>query len=117
MGNDDESVTPPPREHDPDVFKKVIEGDRSDPQPMRETRAVNSDEYERAAELRDRATELEERLAAAQEAWQAEREDDEKEEQDADHVLSGLFRFAMKRVVPPLAFDRPNSVAKSKPAW
>ncbi len=38
--------------------------------------AVNSDEYEKAAELRDRATELEERLAAAQEAWQAEREDD-----------------------------------------
>ncbi|BCM93107.1 negative regulator of genetic competence ClpC/MecB [Abditibacteriota bacterium] len=41
--------------------------------------AVNSDEYEKAAELRDRATELEERLAAAQEAWQSEREDDGEE--------------------------------------
>ena len=46
---------------------------------VKKEEAVNSDEYEKAAELRDRATELEERLAAAQDAWQAERDDDGEE--------------------------------------
>jgi ATP-dependent Clp protease ATP-binding subunit ClpC len=43
--------------------------------------AVNNDEYEKAAELRDKANELEEKLAAAQEAWQAERTEEDGEEQ------------------------------------
>jgi ATP-dependent Clp protease ATP-binding subunit ClpC len=43
--------------------------------------AVNNDEYEKAAELRDKANELEEKLAAAQEAWQAERTEEDGDEQ------------------------------------
>jgi ATP-dependent Clp protease ATP-binding subunit ClpC len=43
--------------------------------------AVNNDEYERAAELRDKANELEEKLAVAQEAWQAERAEEDGDEQ------------------------------------
>ncbi len=43
--------------------------------------AVNGDEYEKAAELRDKANELEEKLAAAQEAWQAERTEEDGDEQ------------------------------------
>jgi len=39
--------------------------------------AVNNDEYERAAELRDNANTLEAKLQAAQEAWQSERSEDE----------------------------------------
>ncbi|MBW3638111.1 MAG: ATP-dependent Clp protease ATP-binding subunit, partial [Armatimonadetes bacterium] len=43
--------------------------------------AVNNDEYEKAAELRDKATELEEKLNAAQEAWQSERTEEDGDEQ------------------------------------
>ncbi|PQV64992.1 ATP-dependent Clp protease ATP-binding subunit ClpC [Abditibacterium utsteinense] len=43
--------------------------------------AVNGDEYEKAAELRDKANELEEKLNAAQEAWQAERTEEDGDEQ------------------------------------
>lgn len=43
--------------------------------------AVNGDEYEKAAELRDKAAELEARLEAAQEAWQAERSEEDGDEQ------------------------------------
>ena len=42
--------------------------------------AVNNDEYERAAELRDKANELEEKLAAAQESWQSERAEEDGDE-------------------------------------
>jgi ATP-dependent Clp protease ATP-binding subunit ClpC len=42
--------------------------------------AVNNDEYEKAAELRDKANELEEKLATAQEAWQAERTEEDGDE-------------------------------------
>ncbi len=42
--------------------------------------AVNNDEYEKAAELRDKANELEEKLAAAQEAWQSERTEEDGDE-------------------------------------
>ncbi|RYG69170.1 ATP-dependent Clp protease ATP-binding subunit, partial [bacterium] len=43
--------------------------------------AVNNDEYEKAAELRDKASELEEKLNVAQEAWQAERTEEDGDEQ------------------------------------
>ena len=43
--------------------------------------AVNSDEYEKAATLRDKASELEDKLNAAQEKWQAEREEEEGDDQ------------------------------------
>ncbi|HVF10416.1 MAG TPA: ATP-dependent Clp protease ATP-binding subunit, partial [Abditibacteriaceae bacterium] len=41
--------------------------------------AVNNDEYEKAAELRDRATELEEKLQVVQDAWQSERSEEDLE--------------------------------------
>ena len=43
--------------------------------------AVNSDEYEKAATLRDKASELEDKLNAAQEAWQTEREEEDGDDQ------------------------------------
>ena len=43
--------------------------------------AVNSDEYEKAATLRDKASELEDKLTEAQEKWQAEREEEEGDDQ------------------------------------
>ncbi len=48
---------------------------------VRKEEAVNGDEYEKAAELRDKATELEEKLTAAQDAWQAERSEEDGDEQ------------------------------------
>lgn len=44
MGNDDETVTPPAREHDPEVFKKTVEADRSKSERLQETRADQSDD-------------------------------------------------------------------------
>ena len=41
--------------------------------------AVNNDEYEKAAELRDRATELEDKLQVVQDAWQSERSQEDLE--------------------------------------
>lgn len=65
--------------------------------------AVNSDEYEKAAELRDRASELEERLAAAQDAWQAERDDDGEElplvsEDDIASIVSEWTGVPVKKL-------------------
>lgn len=65
--------------------------------------AVNSEDFSRAAELRDRGTELEERLAAAQEAWQAEREDDGEElpvvsEDDIASIVSEWTGVPVKKL-------------------
>jgi ATP-dependent Clp protease ATP-binding subunit ClpC len=52
--------------------------------------AVNNDEYEKAAELRDRANELEERLKLAQEEWQAERSEDDKQPVVTEEDIAGI---------------------------
>jgi len=65
--------------------------------------AVNNDEYERAAELRDRANELEEKLNAAQEVWMAERQDTGEEpakvtEDDIAQIVSEWTGVPVKRL-------------------
>jgi ATP-dependent Clp protease ATP-binding subunit ClpC len=52
--------------------------------------AVNNDEYEKAAELRDRANELEEQLKLAQEEWQAERSEDDKQPIVTEEDIAGI---------------------------
>jgi ATP-dependent Clp protease ATP-binding subunit ClpC len=64
--------------------------------------AVNSDEYEKAAELRDRANEIEEELKAAQEEWQEQRSEDEKQptvtEDDIAQVVSEWTGVPVRRL-------------------
>jgi len=64
--------------------------------------AVNNDEYEKAAELRDRAQELEEKLEAAQEAWQSERSDTDEQpvvtEDDIAQIVSDWTGVPVRRL-------------------
>jgi ATP-dependent Clp protease ATP-binding subunit ClpC len=64
--------------------------------------AVNSDEYEKAAELRDRANEIEAELKAAQEEWQEQRSEDEKQptvtEDDIAQVVSEWTGVPVRRL-------------------
>lgn len=64
--------------------------------------AVDTDEYEKAAELRDRANEIEEKLKAAQEEWQAERSEEEKQplvtEDDIASVVSEWTGVPVRRL-------------------
>lgn len=66
--------------------------------------AVNNDEYEKAAELRDKANELEEKLNAAQEKWQSERAEEEGDEQptvtedDIAQIVSEWTGVPVKRL-------------------
>jgi len=52
--------------------------------------AVNSDEYEKAAELRDRANEIEAELKSAQDEWQAERSEDDKQPTVTEEDIAGI---------------------------
>jgi ATP-dependent Clp protease ATP-binding subunit ClpC len=52
--------------------------------------AVNNDEYEKAAELRDRANEIEEQLKLAQDEWQAERSEDDKQPIVTEEDIAGI---------------------------
>ena len=52
--------------------------------------AVNSDEYEKAAELRDRANEIEAELKSAQDEWQAERSEDDKQPVVTEEDIAGI---------------------------
>ena len=64
--------------------------------------AVNNDEYEKAAELRDRANDLEQRLQAAQEQWQSERSSEEKQptvtDEDIAHIVSEWTGVPVRRL-------------------
>ncbi len=64
--------------------------------------AVNNDEYERAAELRDRAQELEKRLEEAQQAWQSERSDSDEQpvvtEDDIAQIVSDWTGVPVRRL-------------------
>ncbi len=64
--------------------------------------AVNNDEYEKAAELRDRAQELEKALEDAQEAWQAERNGTDEQpkvtEDDIAQIVSDWTGVPVRRL-------------------
>ena len=64
--------------------------------------AVNNDEYEKAAELRDRAQELERKLEEAQEAWQSERSDTDEQptvtEDDIAQIVSDWTGVPVRRL-------------------
>lgn len=64
--------------------------------------AVNNDEYEKAAELRDRANEIEEQLKLAQDEWQAERSEDDKQpivtEDDIATIVSEWTGVPVRRL-------------------
>ena len=64
--------------------------------------AVNNDEYEKAAELRDRANELEEKLEDAQESWQSERSETDEQpivtEDDIAQIVSEWTGVPVRRL-------------------
>jgi ATP-dependent Clp protease ATP-binding subunit ClpC len=64
--------------------------------------AVNNDEYEKAAELRDRAQSLETRLEEAQAAWQEERSEDDTQptvtDDDIAHIVSEWTGVPVRRL-------------------
>jgi ATP-dependent Clp protease ATP-binding subunit ClpC len=64
--------------------------------------AVNNDEYEKAAELRDKANDLEERLEAATNAWQEERGEEEISptvtDDDIAHIVSEWTGVPVRRL-------------------
>jgi ATP-dependent Clp protease ATP-binding subunit ClpC len=64
--------------------------------------AVNNDEYEKAAELRDRANDLEKSLEAATEVWQSERSEDETQptvtNDDIAHIVSEWTGVPVRRL-------------------
>ncbi len=64
--------------------------------------AVNNDEYEKAAELRDRAQELEKKLEDAQEAWQSERSETDEQpivtEDDIAQIVSDWTGVPVRRL-------------------
>jgi ATP-dependent Clp protease ATP-binding subunit ClpC len=64
--------------------------------------AVNNDEYEQAAKLRDRAQELEKQLEAAKEAWESERSEDDSQptvtEDDIAQIVSEWTGVPVRRL-------------------
>jgi len=64
--------------------------------------AVNNDEYEKAAELRDQANDLETRLQTAQDAWQSTRTEDEVQpkvtEDDIAQIVSDWTGVPVRRL-------------------
>jgi len=64
--------------------------------------AVNNDEYEKAAELRDKANELEERLKVAETAWKNERGESDRQpvvtEEDIAHIVSEWTGVPVRRL-------------------
>ena len=64
--------------------------------------AVNNDEYEKAAELRDKANELEARLKVAEDAWKNERGENDRQpivtEEDIAHIVSEWTGVPVRRL-------------------